>query len=103
MSANLVVYFNSDILTNTSEGVTFICEKLAYFSILYTMSFANLESGLCRYIEAETPKTVEKITYKCPISIFHDFMQYQAILISDDNDLQQMFWIRQQHRTNSCH
>ena len=71
-----MVYFNGDILTNMSEGVTFICKKPAYFSILYTMSFADLESGFCRCIEAETPKTVEKKTYKCPISNFGGFMQY---------------------------
>ena len=98
MSANIVVYFNGDILQNTSEGVIFVCEKPAYFSIPYTMSFADLESGLCRCIEAETPKTVEKITYRCPISIFGGFMQYQAIPISDDGDLQQMFRIHQQHQ-----
>ena len=71
-----MVYFNGDILTKTSENVTFICEKPTYFFIPYTMSFANLESGLCQCIEAETPKTVEEITYRCPISIFDDFMQY---------------------------
>ena len=47
MNANIVVYFNGDILTNTSECVTLICEKLAYFSIPYIMSFADLKSGLC--------------------------------------------------------
>ena len=98
MSANIVIYFNDDILQNTSKGVTFICKKPAYFFIPYTMSLADLESGLCRCIEAETPKTVEKITYRCPISIFGGFMQYQAIPISDDGDLQQMFRIHQQHQ-----
>ena len=77
MSVNIVVYFNNDILINTSEGVTFMCEKLVYFFILYTMSFADLESGFCRYIEGKTLKTVEKITYRCPISIFDGFMQFQ--------------------------
>ena len=77
MSANIVVYFNGDILINMSEDVTFICKKPTYFSISYTMSFADLNSGFCRCIEAETPKTVEKITYRCPISIFGDFIQYQ--------------------------
>ena len=47
MSVNIIVYFNGDSLGNTSEGVTFICKKPAYFFIPYTMSFADLESGLC--------------------------------------------------------
>ena len=62
------------------------------------MSFADLRSGLCRCIEAKTLKIVEKITYRCPISIFGSFVQYQAIPISDDDDLQQMFQIHQQHQ-----
>ena len=41
---------------------------------------------------------MEKITYRYPILIFGSFMQYQAISISDDNDLQQMFRIHQQHQ-----
>ena len=91
MSTNIVIYFNDDILQNTSKGVTFICKKPAYFFIPYTMSLADLESGLCRCIEAEAPKTVEKIIYRYPISIFGGFMQYQAILISDDGDFNKCF------------
>ena len=61
MSANIVMYFNGDILTNTSEGMTFICDKPAYFSISYTISFADLETRLCRYIEVETLKNTTLI------------------------------------------
>ena len=59
MNANIIVYFNGDILTNTSEGMTFLCEKPTYFSIPYTISFAEIESRLCRCIETETPKYEE--------------------------------------------
>ena len=38
-TANIIIYSNGDVLTNMSEGVIFICEKLAYFSIPCTMSF----------------------------------------------------------------
>ena len=98
-SINIIVYFNSHIL-NTNEGVTFVCERPVYFSILYTMSFAELENGLCQCINTDTPKIVEKILYRCPISIFGGFIQYQAIAISDDNSMQQMFRIHQQHQAN---
>ena len=81
MIANIIVYFNGNIHTNTSEGVTFTYEKPAYVSIPYTMSFADLHSGFCWCTEAETPKIVEKISYRYPISIFGGFMQYQAIPI----------------------
>ena len=97
-SANIIIYFNSDVLINMSEGVAFICEKPAYFCILYTMSFAELESGVCQCIEDETPKIVEKIRYRCPISIFGGFIQYQAIPIYNDDGIQQMFRINQSNQ-----
>ena len=74
-SANIIIYFNGDII-NTSEGVIFVCERPKYFSIPYTMSFKELEDGLCRCIDIYTPKIMEKIRYKCPISIFGKFIQY---------------------------
>ena len=45
-SANIIVYFNRDVL-NTNEGMIFVCERPAYFSIPYMMSFAELKDGLC--------------------------------------------------------
>ena len=101
-SANIIVYFNRDIL-NANEDVTFVCERLAYFSIPYTMLFVELEDGLFQFVDANTSKTVEKKRYKCPISIFGQFIQYQVILISDDNSMQQMFRIHQQHQANITH
>ena len=89
-SVNIIIYFNGDVL-NTNEGVIFVCERSIYFSISYMMSFAELEDGLCQYIDAGTPKIMEKIRYRFPISIFGRFIQYQAIPISDDNSMQQMF------------
>ena len=38
-SANIIIYFNGDIL-NTSERVIFVCDRPTYFSIPYPMSFA---------------------------------------------------------------
>ena len=58
-NANIIIYFNDDIL-NTSESVTFTYSRPAFFSILYTMSFAELEDEFCQCIDADTPKTVEK-------------------------------------------
>ena len=88
-STNIIIYFNSDV--DTSEGVIFVCKKQTCFCIPYTMLFAELDSGLCRCIEAETKKTVEKIRYRCPILIFGNFKQYQPVPISNDDGLQQMF------------
>ena len=31
-SANIIVYFNGDVL-NTNKSVTFVCKRPAYFSI----------------------------------------------------------------------
>ena len=73
-SANTTVYFKSDILTNTSECVIFVCEKPAYFCIPYTVLFMELESRLCQCIEAKTLKIVKKIKYRYPISIFGNFI-----------------------------
>ena len=64
------------------------------------MSFVELEDGVCQCIDANTLKTVEKRRYRCPISIFREFIQYQAISISDDNSMQQIFRIYQQHEAN---
>ena len=85
-NVNIIVYFNGNVL-NTNEGVTFVCERLAYFSIQYMM-FMELEDGLCQCINANTPKTVEKIRYRCPIFIFSGFIQYQAVPINDDNSME---------------
>ena len=36
-SANIIVYFNGDIVTNMSEDVIFVCEKPACF--LYSIHY----------------------------------------------------------------
>ncbi|RYR27735.1 hypothetical protein Ahy_B01g051773 [Arachis hypogaea] len=54
--ANLRVYYNSEVLPNTHEGVTFVCECPLSFAIPCTMSFVELQNGLYNNIQSHILK-----------------------------------------------
>ena len=43
----VLIYYNGSVIQNTNEGVIFIFNKQAYFSIPQTMSSEELNIGLC--------------------------------------------------------
>ena len=68
-------------------------QEVSIFFIPNSMLFVESNDGLCRCIRANTPRIVVLIRYKYLISIFGRFIQYQAILISDNDNIQQIFRI----------
>ncbi|RYR47040.1 hypothetical protein Ahy_A07g032947 isoform A [Arachis hypogaea] len=73
--------------STTNEGVTFICDEPTFFTIPQTMSFVELNAGLCQDINGGSKREVVKIKYRCPISIVNGNIKYQAVKISSDNDM----------------
>ncbi|XP_052116743.1 uncharacterized protein LOC127746732 [Arachis duranensis] len=80
--ANLRVYYNGKVIPNTHEGVTFVCECPLSFAIPCTMSFVELQNGICNNIQSHILKRVSNLLYRSP----------------DDASMQQMFCIYQQTR-----
>nr|XP_025607232.1 uncharacterized protein LOC112698021 [Arachis hypogaea] len=53
-TANLVVYRDGEIIHNTHEGVRFVCQNLFSFVVPCTMTFMELQNGLCQSMENGT-------------------------------------------------
>ncbi|RYQ96255.1 hypothetical protein Ahy_B08g091939 [Arachis hypogaea] len=96
--ANLRVYYNGEIIPNTHEGVTFVCECPFSFAIPCTMSFVELQNGLCDNIQSHISKRVSNILYRNPVQVFGGLIKFQIMPINDDASMQQMFYIHQEFR-----
>ncbi|RYR69807.1 hypothetical protein Ahy_A03g016355 [Arachis hypogaea] len=95
---NLRVYYNGEVITNTHEGVTFVCECPLLFAIPYTMSFVELQNGLCNNIQSHILKRMSNLLYRNHVQVLGGLIQFQLMLITDDVSMQQMFCIYQQTR-----
>ncbi|RYR41203.1 hypothetical protein Ahy_A08g037596 [Arachis hypogaea] len=82
MERNLELHVRIDveIISNTYERVTFVCEYPFSFTNLCTMSFAKLQNGLCENIQS------------------HILKRFQIMPIIDDACMQHMLYIYQQTR-----
>ncbi|RYR19353.1 hypothetical protein Ahy_B03g064112 isoform A [Arachis hypogaea] len=89
--ANMRVYYNGEIIPNTHERVTFVCECPFSFTIPCTMSFVELQNGLCENIQSHISKRVSNILYRNPIQVF-----VSNNVHTDDACMQWMFYIYQQ-------
>nr|XP_025637789.1 uncharacterized protein LOC112733133 [Arachis hypogaea] len=96
--ANLRIYYNGEVIPNTHEGVTFVCECLLLFAIPCTMSFVDLQNGLCNNIQSHILKRVSNLLYRSPVQVFGGLIQFQLMPITNDASMQQMFCIYQQTR-----
>ncbi|XP_057730445.1 uncharacterized protein LOC130945756 [Arachis stenosperma] len=94
--ANLQVYYNGEVIPNTHEEVTFVCECLLSFAIPCDMSFVELQNGFCNIIQSHILKRVSNLLYRSPVQVFGELIQFQLMPISDDASMQQMFCIYQQ-------
>ncbi|XLS46404.1 hypothetical protein HN51_003269, partial [Arachis hypogaea] len=47
-TANLIMYRNSEIIYNTHEEVKFVCQNSFSFVVPCTMTFMELQNGLCQ-------------------------------------------------------
>ncbi|RYR59699.1 hypothetical protein Ahy_A05g025632 [Arachis hypogaea] len=93
---NLRVYYNGEVIPNTHEGVTFVCEYPLSFAIPCTMRFVELQNGLCNNIQSHILKRVSNLLYRSPVQVFGGLIQFQLMPITDDASMQQMFCIYQQ-------
>ncbi|RYR15025.1 hypothetical protein Ahy_B04g071761 [Arachis hypogaea] len=82
--ANLRVYYNGEVIPNTHEGVTFVCECPLSFAIPCTMSFVDLQNGLCNNIQSHILKRVSNLLYRSPVQVFGGLIQFQLMPITDD-------------------
>ena len=98
--ANLRVYYNGEVIPNTHEGVTFVCECPLSFAILCTMSFVELQNGLCNNIQNHILKRVSNLLYRSHVQVFSGLIQFQLMPITDDANMQQMFCIYQQTQSH---
>ncbi|XP_052107439.1 uncharacterized protein LOC110273511 [Arachis duranensis] len=96
--ANIRVYYNGEVISNTHEGVTFVCECPFSFAIPYTTSFVELQNGICVNIPSHISKKVSYILYRSPVQVFGGLIQFQIMAITDDASMQRMFCIYQQTR-----
>ncbi|RYR59267.1 hypothetical protein Ahy_A05g025118 [Arachis hypogaea] len=95
---NLRVYYNGEVIPNTHEGVTFVCECPLSFAIPCTMSFVELQNGFCNNIQSHILKRVSNLLYRTPVQVFGGLIQFQLMPITDNASMQQMFCIYQQTR-----
>ncbi|RYR31694.1 hypothetical protein Ahy_B01g056567 isoform B [Arachis hypogaea] len=82
--ANLRVYYNGEVVTNTHEGVTFVCECPLSFAIPCTMGFVELQNGLCNNIQSHILKMMSNLLYRSHVQVFGGLIQFQIMPITDD-------------------
>ncbi|RYR65644.1 hypothetical protein Ahy_A03g011572 [Arachis hypogaea] len=97
---NLQVYYNGEVIPNTHEGVTFVCECLLSFAIPCTMSFVELQNGLCNNIQSHILKMVSNLLYRSPVQVFGGLIQFQIMPITDNASMQQMLYVYQQTQSH---
>ena len=96
----VIVYFNDSIITTIDEGVAFICDCLAYVLVSQIILFKELNVELCQSINVLTQKRVERIRFRCPISIINQNIKYQIVTINNDKDMRIMFRMYLQFQAN---
>ncbi|XP_057730577.1 uncharacterized protein LOC130945903 [Arachis stenosperma] len=87
----LKVYYFGQILLQTSEGVTFVCENPLDVVIPFTISFEELKGVICEKIHSERARRVACILYRYPIQVFGGFVQFQTKYVTDEASMQEMF------------
>ncbi|XP_015943900.1 uncharacterized protein LOC107469023 [Arachis duranensis] len=87
----LKVYYFGQILLQTSEGVTFVCENPLDLVIPFTISFEELKGVICERIDSERARRISCILYRNPIQVFGGFVQFQTKYVTDEVSMQDMF------------
>ena len=67
-NVTIIAHFNSFVIKNTEQGVIFMSNEQTYFFVPQTMSFEELNVGLCQAINIDTQKRVMRIRYRYPVS-----------------------------------
>ncbi|RYQ96782.1 hypothetical protein Ahy_B08g092656 [Arachis hypogaea] len=87
----LKVYYFGQILLQTSEGVTFVCENPLDIVIPFTISFEELKGVICEKIHFERARRIACILYRYPVQVFSGFVQFQTKYVTDEASMQEMF------------
>ncbi|RYR62979.1 hypothetical protein Ahy_A04g020756 [Arachis hypogaea] len=87
----LKVYYFGQILLQTSEGVTFVCENPLDLVIPFSISFEELKGVICEKIHSERARRISCILYRNPIQVFDGFVQFQTKYVTDEASMQDMF------------
>ncbi|XP_057755637.1 uncharacterized protein LOC130974804 [Arachis stenosperma] len=95
-TANIVPYHNGEVIRNTYEGMSFACESIYSFVVPCTVTFAELQYGLCQSIENNILKRVSNILHRSPVVVFGGLVQFDVMPIVDETSIQRMFHIHQQ-------
>ncbi|RYR59416.1 hypothetical protein Ahy_A05g025303 [Arachis hypogaea] len=80
-------------------------ERLLFLNVrchflFHTMSFVELQNGLCNNIQSHILKRVSNLLYRSPVQVFGGLIQFQIMPITDDDSMQQMLYIYQQTRSH---
>ncbi|XP_016172613.1 uncharacterized protein LOC107615005 [Arachis ipaensis] len=95
----LKVYYFGQILLQTSEGVTFVCENPLDLVIPFTISFEELKGVICEKIHSERARRISCILYRNPIQVFGGFVQFQTKYVTDEASMQDMFSMYMENRS----
>ncbi|XP_020972542.1 uncharacterized protein LOC110269199 [Arachis ipaensis] len=87
----LKVYYFGQILLQTSEGVTFVCENPLDLVIPFTISFEEFKGVICEKIHSERARRISCILYRNSIQVFGGFVQFQTKYVTDEASMQDMF------------
>ncbi|RYQ99152.1 hypothetical protein Ahy_B07g087038 [Arachis hypogaea] len=90
-SVLLKIYYFSQILLQTHEGVKIICESPLDIVIPFTISFEELKDVICEKIDSRLSRKISCILYRYPIPVFGGFVQFQTKYVTDEASMQEMF------------
>ena len=86
-NVTIIIYFNGSIIINTENDVIFMSNEPTYFFVPQTMSFEELNVGLCQGINIGIPKSAMRITYRYPISNLNNNIKFRPVKINNDRDM----------------
>ncbi|RYR63384.1 hypothetical protein Ahy_A04g021184 [Arachis hypogaea] len=95
-TAKLVVYRDDEIIRNIHEGVRFVCQNPFSFVVPWTITFMELQNGLCQSMKNGTLMRVSRILYRNPIIVFGGLIQFDTMSITDEMTMHNMFQIHRQ-------
>ncbi|RYR48868.1 hypothetical protein Ahy_A07g034954 [Arachis hypogaea] len=90
------MFYNSEIIQNIHEGVSFACENPLSFVFSCIMTFIELQNGLCQSIKNDMLRRVNNILYRNPIIVFGGLIQFDIMSIIDEESMKNMFHIHWQ-------
>ncbi|XP_020978303.1 uncharacterized protein LOC110271624 [Arachis ipaensis] len=95
---SLKVYYNGQTLSQTSEGIRFMCQNSCDI-VPFIILFEKLKSLICEMIDLQILKRVTSVLYKYPIIVFGGFIQFEMKYVTCEVTMQEMFSIYQERRS----